>query len=72
MSWQRRRARRKRLAALRGKQVAGLEPTAYGGYKDVNEAWMAGALTIGTWPAAVEGPVAEHAAWRWLTDAARV
>ena len=47
-----------RQAARRGKQVAVLEPAAYGGYKDVNEAWMAGALTIGARPAAVEGPQA--------------
>jgi hypothetical protein len=70
-----------RQAALRGKQVAVLEPAAYGGYKDVNEAWMAGALTIGDGPAAVEGPQAlempedlrnawaEHAAWRCFTNA---
>jgi len=29
---------------------------AYGGYKDVNEAWMAGALTLGEGPVALEGP----------------
>jgi hypothetical protein len=45
-----------RQAALRGKRVAVLEPTAYGGYKDVNEAWRAGALTIGGGPAAIDGP----------------
>ena len=33
-----------------------LEPAAYGGYKDVNEAWMAGALTIGDGPVALDGP----------------
>ena len=33
-------------AALQGKQVAGLEPAAYGGYKDVHEAWMAGMPTL--------------------------
>jgi hypothetical protein len=88
-----------RQAALRGKRVGVLEPTAYGGYKDVNEAWMAGALTMGDGPVVLDGPkgrelpadlrdawaeraaimecdgglarpVAEHAAWRWLTDAA--
>jgi hypothetical protein len=47
-----------RQAAMRGKRVGVLEPMAYGGYKDVNEAWMAGALTIGAGPAAVEGPQA--------------
>jgi len=41
-----------RQAALRGKRVAVLEPAAYGGYKDVNEAWMAGVLEVGTGPAA--------------------
>ncbi len=40
-----------RQAALRGKCVAVLEPAAYGGHKDVNEAWMAGELTVGDWPA---------------------
>ena len=88
-----------RQAALRGKRVGVLEPTAYGGYKDVNEAWMAGALTMGDGPVVLDGPkgrelpadlrdawaeraaimecdgglarpVAEHAAWRCLTDAA--
>ena len=41
-----------REAALRGKRVAVLEPTAYGGWKDINEAWVAGVLTVGTRPAA--------------------
>jgi hypothetical protein len=36
-----------RQAALRGKGVAVLEPAAYGGYKDVNEAWVAGTLVVG-------------------------
>ncbi len=45
-----------RQAARRGKQVAGLEPAAYGGYKDVNEAWMAGGLCLDAWPAAADGP----------------
>jgi len=45
-----------RQAALRGKRVAVLEPTAYGGYKDVNEAWMAGALTLGDGAVAIDGP----------------
>jgi DNA primase len=44
-----------RQAALRGKRVAVLPPEAYGGYKDANDAWMAGALAIGAWPAAVDG-----------------
>ncbi len=33
-----------------------LEPTAYGGYKDVNAAWMAGALTIGERAVALNDP----------------
>jgi hypothetical protein len=41
-----------RQAALRGKGVAVLEPAAYGGCKDVNEAWVAGVLAVGTGPAA--------------------
>lgn len=36
---------------LRGKRVAFLPPEAYGGHKDVNEAWVAGVLTVGNWPA---------------------
>jgi DNA primase len=41
-----------RQAALRGKRVAVLPPEAYGGQKDVNEAWAAGVLAVGTLPAA--------------------
>ena len=41
-----------RQAALRGKRVAGLEPAAYGGYKDASEAWVAGVLHLGAWRAA--------------------
>jgi len=40
-----------RQAALRGKQVAVLPAAAYGGCKDASEAWVAGALTVGDWPA---------------------
>lgn len=36
-----------RQAALRGKRVAVLPPAAYGGHKDVNEAWVAGVLAVG-------------------------
>jgi DNA primase len=36
-----------RQAALRGKRVAGLPAAAYGGYKDVSEAWAAGMLAVG-------------------------
>ena len=42
-----------RQAALRGKKVAVLEPAAYGGYKDVSEAWAAGVLCVGERPEAV-------------------
>jgi DNA primase len=35
-----------RQARLRGKRVAFLPPEAYGGHKDVNEAWIAGALNV--------------------------
>jgi hypothetical protein len=42
-----------RQAALRGKRVAVLEPAAYGDLKDANEAWAAGILRLGAWPAAV-------------------
>jgi DNA primase len=41
-----------RQAALRGKQVWVLPTAAYGGYKDVNEAWAAGVLAVGGGPAA--------------------
>jgi hypothetical protein len=41
-----------RQAALRGKRVAVLPLAAYGGWKDVNEAWMAGVLAVGGGPAA--------------------
>jgi DNA primase len=43
---------RARQAALRGKQVAVLEPAAYGGHKDVSAAWAAGGLAVGARPAA--------------------
>jgi hypothetical protein len=36
-----------REAALRGKRVAVLPPEAYGGCKDVSEAWAAGGLAVG-------------------------
>jgi len=44
-----------RAAALRGKRVGVLPAEAYGGHKDVNEASMAGTLTIGAWSAAADG-----------------
>jgi hypothetical protein len=57
-----------RQAALRGKQVAVLEPAAYGGCKDVSEAWAAGVLDVtgrrGT-PAGTETvPAALCEAWQ--------
>jgi hypothetical protein len=39
-----------RQARLRGKQVCWLPPEAYGGQKDVNAAWVAGTLVVGTRP----------------------
>ncbi len=36
-----------RQAILRGKKVAFLPAEAYGGHKDVNEAWAAGVLQVG-------------------------
>src|SRR6266571_2752111 len=44
-----------RQAALRGKQIAVLPAAAYGGCKDVSDAWVAGVLAIGTGPAAAPG-----------------
>ena len=44
-----------RQAALRGKRVAVLPAAAYGGWKDVSEAWAAGVLTVGAGPATTEG-----------------
>ena len=36
-----------RQGALRGKQVAAVPAAAYGGYKDVSEAWAAGVFAVG-------------------------
>ena len=44
-----------REASLRGKQVAVLPAAAYGGCKDVNEAWATGVLAVGPGPAAAPG-----------------
>jgi hypothetical protein len=44
-----------RQAALRGKQVAVLPAGAYGGCKDVSEAWATGVLAVGASPAAAPG-----------------
>jgi DNA primase len=59
-----------RQAALRGKQVAVLPATAYGGHKDVNEAWVAGTLAVDLWCTPTAEPEARcavptdlHEAW---------
>jgi hypothetical protein len=59
-----------RQAALRGKRVAVLPAAAYGGHKDINEAWVAGTLAVHTrfTPAAETGvrlaiPEDLHEAW---------
>jgi hypothetical protein len=59
-----------RQATLRGKRVAVLPATAYGGYKDVNEAWVAGTLAVDAWSTPAEEPGARlavpadlHEAW---------
>jgi hypothetical protein len=44
--------------------VAVLEPTVYGGYKDVNEAGMAGVLPMGDGAVAIDGPKPASAARR--------
>jgi DNA primase len=44
-----------RQAALRGKRVAVLPAAAYGGCKDVSEAWATGVLAVGAGPAAALG-----------------
>ncbi len=63
-----------RQAALRGKRVARLEPAAYGGCKDVHEAWAAGVLAVGAGPAVGESPegleVPEHLQELWQERAA--
>lgn len=49
-----------RQGCLRGKRVGYLTPDSYGGHKDVNEAWAAGVLALGDWPADPE-PAVEKA-----------
>jgi hypothetical protein len=44
-----------RQAALRGKRVAVLPAEAYGGCKDVSEAWATGVLAVGAGPRAAPG-----------------
>src|SRR5215468_1501535 len=47
-----------RQAALRGKRVAVLPAAAYGGCKDVSEAWATGVLAVDAEPAAAQGGTA--------------
>src|SRR5437016_6096244 len=47
-----------RQAALRGKQVAVLPAAAYGGCKDVSDAWATGVLAVDAGPAAASGGAA--------------
>jgi hypothetical protein len=47
-----------RQAVLRGKRVAVLPAAAYGGCKDVSEAWATGVLAVGAGPAAAPGSAA--------------
>jgi len=58
-----------RQAALRGKRVAVLPAAAYGGCKDISDAWATGVLTVGVGPAAAPGgevlavPPPQHESW---------
>jgi hypothetical protein len=58
-----------RQAALRGKHVAVLPAAAYGGCKDVSDAWATGVLAVDVGPAAVPGggalavPPHQHESW---------
>ena len=58
-----------RQAALRGKRVAVLPAAAYGGCKDISDAWATGVLTVGAGPAAAPGgevlavPPQQHESW---------
>ena len=53
-----------RQAVLRGKQVAVLPPTAYGQEKDVNAAWVAGTLSLGSGASpGTPDPCALHERW---------
>ena len=59
-----------RQAALRGQHMAMLPAAAYGGHKDVNEAWVAGTLAVDAWSTPAEEPGARlavpadlHEAW---------
>jgi hypothetical protein len=58
-----------RQAVLRGKRVAVLLAAAYGGSKDVSDAWAMGVLAVGAGPAAAPGEEAlampEHPREPW-------
>jgi hypothetical protein len=58
-----------RQAALRGKRVAVLPAAAYGGCKDVSDAWVTGVRAVGAGPAAAPGEealtVPEHQREPW-------
>jgi hypothetical protein len=58
-----------RQAVLRGKRVAVLPAAAYGGCKDVSDAWAMGVLAVGAGPAAAPGgdtlAVPEHQREPW-------
>jgi hypothetical protein len=55
-----------RQAVLRGKQVAVLPATAYGGYKDVSAAWTAGVFVLPDLPSAGgEQPAGLHRLDTW-------
>jgi hypothetical protein len=47
-------------AGAGGKRRAVLPPAAYGGYKDVKEAWRAGVLAVAAWPTAAAGAERPH------------
>ena len=50
-----------RQAVLRGKHVAVLPAAAYGGHKDVNEAWVVGTLAVDMWSTPAKEPGARRA-----------
>ena len=62
-----------RQAALRGKRVAVLPPHAYGGWKDVSEAWTAGVLYLDGGATDSDGTMGDRVSQeRWETWAERV
>ena len=56
-----------RQAVLRGKRVAVLPAVAYGGCKDVSDAWTTGVLAVGPGPAAGRSETPRD--WGWTGDA---